>query len=147
MKYKELVQGTYVGIKFCPDTIKKLVDLQKEVGVFHRIPPSKFHVTLVHSKKPVPWESSEIKETAKTKGFRIFKTRDSGTNCLVLELDSPYLHGRFAEAMALGATYDFDEYIPHITLSYNAGDIDIEALNHNSMDINLVEEYVESLSD
>jgi patatin-like phospholipase/acyl hydrolase len=65
----------------------------------------------------------------------------------VLELDSPYLHGRFAEAMALGATYDFDEYIPHITLSYNAGDIDIEALNHNSMDINLVEEYVESLSD
>jgi len=41
---------------------------------------------------------------------------------LVAALDSDYLRDKHQTTLDHGATYDFPEYIPHVTLSYNVGD-------------------------
>jgi len=45
-----------------------------------------------------------------------------------------------------GATHDFDSFKPHVTLSYNIGDLDISTLNPSDIgDINIVSEFGEDL--
>lgn len=50
------------------------------------------------------------------KGFKLLGENE---NCLVAELDSPDLYNVHNELKELGANWDYPEFTPHITLSYN----------------------------
>ena len=66
----------------------------------------------------------ELPINAETAGLKIFK-QQNGKNCLVTVLKSKDLTAHHETIMdKYGATYDFDTYIPHITLSYDIGDLD-----------------------
>jgi len=140
-------KGTYAGIRFSWDTIKDLIWFIKT----HKIPSTMgvddFHSTLLFSRKHLPnyVPLGPIEEQAVFKGFDVWPNKD-GENALVMEVESQWMTDRHQELMdAHGATYDFDEYKPHVTLSYNVGDFDITTLPRFAAFIQLRKEYMEDL--
>ncbi len=68
------------------------------------------------------------------------------SNVLVQCFDCPDLEKRHTDLMGEhDAQYDFDEYKPHITLSYNVGDASAEDFEPFNRPINVVSEYSEEL--
>ena len=66
---------------------------------------------------------SEI--VAKPTELHVFETFDK-KRALVIKLDCPYLLERHKYLMQkYDLTYDYNEYIPHITLSYDIGEMEI----------------------
>ncbi len=151
----ETPDGTYAGLKFNSKTkniINKYIQHNK---IPNSLNVNKIHSTLLYSRnylpeyKPVgkfnePW-------TGKPKHFSIFKSNPKnggdGSNCLVLEYECKKQSARFAELMKKhDATYDFDEYKPHITLSYDVGNLDYKNLPMIEEELEIVEEYGEDLN-
>lgn len=152
MRYSELFEeqepGTYVGVRFTPETIEGLAKFQKDHDVPNPLDPEKFHTTVVYSREPVEWtpqvDLTDVDVSAT--GFEVFDTRD-GQKCLVLRLESEFLQDRFDSAIEAGATHDFPDYKPHITLSYDIGHFEVKKLPTPDVAIVLDHEYVEPLKD
>lgn len=121
--------GTYVAAYFHPETVEGLTRHQEALGLTNPDDPHEFHTTIVYSRRSVPWEPVDgLEVEAKPLKWEAWNTRD-GKRCLVLLLDCDWLHDRFSDAMMAGATYDFPDYKPHITLSYNVDEsLDPDAL-------------------
>ncbi len=120
-----------------------------------RVQSSKLHSTVLYSKKYLPnYKAQGELETpiiGTPKKFSVWETqpdKDGETaNSLVLQYDASELVAHHQKLMKEhGATYDFDEYKPHVTLSYNIGDLDISKLDPSNIgNINIVSEYGEDL--
>ncbi|ACL78364.1 hypothetical protein [Escherichia phage CLB_P2] len=120
MKTEDFAQGLYVAAKFSELTLDALENLQRTLKVPNPVPREKFHSTICYSRVNVPYTvASGSFEVASTGHLEVWKHGDSPV--LVLVLDSEYLKCRHQYARTLGATHDFDDYTPHITLSYNVG--------------------------
>lgn len=142
---EKVPDGTYVAVRFSHDTVDRLKQLQDDLDIPNPLDPEEFHTTLVYSRKPIDWEEEDC-EGVEAKPLRLEKweTR-SKDHCLVLLIDCPHLHKRFDKAMDLGATYDFPDYKPHITLSYSVGkDFDVDSPTLDFA-IELAHEYSEPL--
>lgn len=147
-------KGTYAGVRFNTDTIAAIEKFQNEHGISNPVPLDKLHTTLLYSRKYLPDYSPagayDPPEVGKAKGFDVWESQadESGhkTKCLVMEFDCPGIIARHKKLMkAHDATYDFDEYKPHITLSYDF-DGDVNKLPEFTNAINIVEEYGEDLN-
>lgn len=146
--------GTYIGAHFSKETTDKLKALAKELKIDNVVPREKMHVTIVYSRKPFTnfQIKGKMKEAWKGKPekLEIFPTQ-SGSRALVLRFDCPELterHWYFRNEH--GATYDYDEYKVHATLSYDVGkewqipkDLDIGKFVDS---IEIDEEYYEPLN-
>lgn len=114
--------GLYVAAKYSNRTLDQIEKLQRVLRVPNPVPREKIHSTICYSRVNIPYVTSagsfEVSDGGK---LEIWDTQDGKT--LVLVLDSEYLTTRHNYARVLGATHDFDEYIPHITLSYNVGEL------------------------
>ncbi|AIX12132.1 RNA ligase [Citrobacter phage Moon] len=120
MKFQDFSSGLYVAAKFSEQTLDEIENLQRDLKVPNPVPRHKIHSTICYSRVNVPYVVSTGSFEVATKGhLEIWDTQDGRT--LVLVLDSEYLKFRHQYARALGATHDFDDYTPHITLSYNVG--------------------------
>lgn len=112
----------YVGVRFDGDSVEALTKLNQ--GVENKTSPAEFHVTVAYSRKPISLSALgnlEPPVSVKAKHYSIFHTQ-TGENCLVLEVESPDLTARHREIIdSYGASYDFPDYKPHITLSYDCG--------------------------
>lgn len=80
-----------------------------------------FHTTVLYSTENVDRllaykPSLSFPLVADVVGYEVFGDEK---NCLVLKLDHPDLHNVFNELKSLGASYDYDSYIPHLTLTYS----------------------------
>jgi len=118
--------GKYIGIRFTPETKSRLRDIIDSEGVPNGLRDESIHSTVAYSKgSNIPGYKVagqfEEPEEATIKSFTIFPSQD-GKNCLVAKLDAPTLVDKHNKTMDHGANYDFDEYIPHVTLSYDAGE-------------------------
>ena len=141
--------GTYVSVGFSDDTVDRLRELQEELDIPNPLDPEEFHTTIAYSRKPIEWDEIDC-EGVEAKPLRLekWKTHSEDKHCLVLLLDCPHLQDRFDKAMDLGATFDFPEYKPHITLSYDVGDdFDTDSADSSILDfaIQLAHEYSEPL--
>ena len=148
-------RGTYAGLRFSKESLAKIEAYLKQNHLPNATRPSKLHVTLLYSR--IPCDDYEAPGKLKTPyvckvdGFEIFKTSSpdpskEGWNALVARLDCPELIARHKLLMEeYGATYDFDEYIPHFTLSYNIEDLDWKSLPKFSGTLELDFEYSEEL--
>ncbi|ADO19497.1 hypothetical protein [Escherichia phage PSD2001] len=120
MTLNEVSEGLYVAAKFSELTLDALENLQRSLKVPNPVPREKFHSTICYSRVNIPYVvASGSFEVANSGHLEVWKTDDGST--LVLVLDSDYLSCRHMYARALGATHDFPDYTPHITLSYNVG--------------------------
>jgi PBSX family phage portal protein len=84
------------------------------------------HVTIAHSQDSVHWKSvSPSTDTLEIKnGLRVVAPLGV-KGAVVLLISSPELQQRFEQLSKMGATSDFPSYVPHITLTYEPGDLDL----------------------
>ena len=140
------IPGTYVGARFDEDTKTAVADFQDGASIPNALDPEKLHVTIAYSRVELP--DFEVQDQVDWNGtfeaFDIFPGED-GTRCLVLLFTCPELSAEWQKAMDMGATWDYDGYHPHITLSYDVGDFDITKLPDYDGPIRIVEEYKEPL--
>lgn len=146
----ETEQGAYVAVKFSQESVGNVEKFRNETGVKNPLESSEFHCTLIYSAKP-PNAPIKVKgaldEAAAVTGLKIFVAKDE-KNALVLTLSSDFLQKRHKELMEeYDLSYDFEEYIPHITISYDCGDYDIDHIEIPDYlkDLEIVLEYKESL--
>jgi len=157
-KKKEKVEekGTYAGVRFDDDTTKRIKTYAVDNKIPDRLESRKLHTTLLYSKKNLPdyVAPGDIEEplVGKPTGFDVWESQpdDDGvkSNCLILLYDCSELVERHKDLMSQHeAEYDYDEYKPHVTLSYNIGDLDVSKLNAEDIgDINITTEYQEELN-
>ncbi len=81
------------------------------------------HVTLAYSRTPVDWDKPEFQMDPRpltiSGGERALAKFNGGA--VVLEVESRALSQRWAQFVMAGASWDFPDYRPHITLGYDEG--------------------------
>ena len=138
--------GVYVSGEFKEDLEAKIKQFASENKV-PNIMTKTFHTTIMYSKYFDYKEVQDVQYTAKPKKFTVFES--NGDRVLTIEFESEDLVNRHNELMKIkGATYDYDEYIPHMTISYNIGNfdetkLDIKDVEH--IDFTVVKEIGEKL--
>ena len=141
--------GTYAKAVPCKDSKNKIAELVNLLNINNSVSPHSLHTTVTYSRKVVPeLESSVLPEPiiATPIGFAIFKS--NMYNCLVILLESLGLNSLHQQAMALGATYDYDQYHPHITVSYDfQGEVPDDEILDVIGNLNFIEVIVEDLID
>ena len=143
--------GTYVGVKLSKKSKTELFNLAKDLKIPNMLDKSKYHITVIYSRKYLPTFEALGKYDkpiiATPQKFSIFGAKND-ENCLVLELNCPEIIKRHKHIMKLyDAVYDFDVYKCHITLSYDVEDFDIKNVSYESLkELEIVEEYKENLN-
>lgn len=154
-KFKEFLKeseevGTYVGGRIDSEVSADLVNLSKEYleGSINE----EIHTTILYSTKPCP-EYKELGEVSYNAVYDALHIFQGETNVLVVKLSSQDLINRHETLMEEHqASYDFPEYIPHITLSYDVGDLKVEDIDSEfidklkEMDFTITYEYYEPLN-
>ncbi|QJT71868.1 hypothetical protein TH1_186 [Shewanella phage Thanatos-1] len=137
------MNGTYAAVKFSDRCVADIVAIQESLNLAYPVSPDKLHSTVVYSKgKEIPFVPLSVEKILATKAWlEVFNTHDS--NVLVLRFDSEYLQSRHDYGTILGANYDFDEYLPHITLSYDVGAVTYEGVYDINIEMNY--EYTEAI--
>jgi hypothetical protein len=90
------------------------------------------HVTVLYSKTPVDWfdmgeawSNDDGKLTVQPGGPRaVLALGDKGA--VVLRFASSDLSWRHQSMVERGASHDFDEYAPHVTITYNGSGVDLD---------------------
>lgn len=127
--------GTYAAVKFDKATVHTLQEFIKDQNIPNKITPKKMHCTLLFSTKNLPdYEPlGKLDPTlvGKPTTFEIWESQpdenNETANCLVLNFDCKELVDRHKKLMDdHKATFSFDEYKTHVTLSYDIGDMKID---------------------
>ena len=127
--------GTYVSLDLSEQS-KALLDnfVEMNLGLTERVNANSYHITIIYSRTPVPSAENYLHMTsplpveAKAVAYEVFPTKSDG-HCLVLRLECPYANRLNTELGKQGATSDYDEYKPHLTIAYDTTqDIDPHTL-------------------
>lgn len=157
MKLGELMEaqkpGTYAGVDVDEDTEEAITAFMEANDIPNPIPPKKLHTTLLYSRKHLPEYKAQGKIDPPYIGvpteLEIWKTQDKQANCLVLKYDCPELVERHKFLMKEhGATFDYEQYTPHLTLSYNIGELTLDDIGDPKEHIEQIvisKEYSENL--
>lgn len=112
-----------------------LIKFAKDQGIKEIIDQKELHVTVAFSKTKVDWSEFE-KDTSdldiSLKNAKLEKLWDA----IVIKFDSDALQKRWKAYTDGGASWDYDDYMPHISLSYN-NDQDISKMDNFSWDLTL----------
>ena len=161
MRLEELTEksdekGTYAGVRFDDQTVKSLQKYIKDNKIPNAIAAGKMHCTLLYSKKHLPEykPSGDIDPPMKGTPTDLEKWKsqpdDDGnvSQCLVLKFDCDELVERHKKLMdEHKATFGYDEYKTHVTLSYDIGDMEIKDLPPVDIkELIINKEYGEELS-
>ncbi|QJA43086.1 hypothetical protein [Phaeobacter phage MD18] len=96
-----------------------LMDYAYRIGIEN--PVLDMHVTLAYSSSPVDWDKPEFQMDPRpltvSGGSRSLTKFDGGA--IVLELESRALSQRWAQFVMAGASWDYTDYRPHVTLGYD----------------------------
>lgn len=150
--------GTYAGLRFSNKSINKFNKLIDRFDIPNKVGDDIFHSTLLFSRKHLPKFKALGKLKNKMIGIpntcEIWNTSgDKPKQALVLKFGCKEQIHRHKELMDLHkGTYDFPNYIPHVTLSYNVGeDFDLDELNkyikdnRDKLELEIDSEYQEEL--
>lgn len=112
------------------------------------------HVTIIHTRTPMDWikvgepeswsQNSKGGMTVNAGGPRLMERFGEAT---VLQFASSQLAWRHEDIKRLGAETDYPEYQPHITISWDANDIDISKVEPYRGEIILGEEVFSEVKD
>jgi len=147
-KTTQAIEGLYAAVTFTDLTTSQLLNITKSIPNGEK----EFHSTLLYSRVSLPtyvpqgeifpvWE-------APSSLYSLEKWIDTdGKTILVLTYSCKNLEDRHSYLMNKhNATYDFDEYKPHITLSYDIPEeFNIDNINIEELEIQISNEYAEKL--
>ncbi|OGT55492.1 MAG: hypothetical protein A3E01_09295 [Gammaproteobacteria bacterium RIFCSPHIGHO2_12_FULL_63_22] len=112
-----------------------LVDWAKANGFASTLAATDMHVTVLYSRAPVDpmkmgrdWSEDEKgRIIVRPGGPRAIERL--GENAVVLRFVAPSLEYRHRDLIEAGGSHDYDEYRPHVTLSYTVpDDVDLDAI-------------------
>ena len=115
---EETTRGTYSSLRLSERSQHKLYTWLEKNDIPHSLEAKEYHCTVVYSRKAVPELSNKDVDTpiaASASGWKILGKDE----CLVILLDSAKIEDLFDVATKLGAESDYDEYMPHLTVSAN----------------------------
>lgn len=117
--------GTYASFKLSQASKIDLFNHVTFIGIPEAVDKEQYHATVIYSRKEIPeayeYNNLEGSFIAFGKEWKIFPSKDMG-KCLVLLLDFPSAVGYHTQFMDMGATYDYPEYLPHITIATHFDD-------------------------
>lgn len=116
--------GTYIAVQLSNSSQKLLDNYVTGMNIPNAADPNQYHSTVIYSRKGIPDAVNykfKLPLKAKIKEWKLFDTKfgQSG-KCLVAIMDSPELENAHKEIRnKYGATHDYPDYHPHITISYD----------------------------
>jgi len=131
----------------------KIISWFKAQGLKTTLPADDMHVTLIYSKSPVDWmkmggypSTTSGDLTIPEGGPRVMEAFGPDKSATVLLFYSPDLKWRNSEMREGGASSDFQEYNPHITITYQRpADLPIENIEPYKGEIVLGPECFEDI--
>jgi len=115
------------------------------------LPPGDLHVTICYSTQPIDWMRIPEPWDEKEDGSLIIKpggpraVGSLGPRAVVLFFNSTVLHWRHETIKQMGASWPYDTYQPHVTLTYEKDDLDLEDVDPYTGAIHLGPEQFEEL--
>lgn len=108
----------------------ELLDWARSQGFTSTLPAEELHVTVIYSKRPVNWfgmgqfGSNTGEVIVGPGGPRMVEPlgEDGAVALLFQSVDLQWRHREMRDA---GASWDYPSYLPHVTLTYEAGEIDL----------------------
>jgi hypothetical protein len=107
----------------------EVVDWAKGQGFAKTITADDMHVTVAFSRITVDWDTFTEDHSVLTispGGQRSVERLGPNAEAVVLRFESEALQERWAQFINAGASWDFDDYRPHITITFDAPDINVE---------------------
>ncbi len=118
-----------------------ILEWARAAGFKSTLPPDDLHVTVAYSKTPVDWGkfAPEPDDLANEEGApgRAVERLGADGEAVVLRFSSPSLEDRWKAFVDGGASWDYPEYRPHLTISYDAGDVDVNQVEPYAGEIQL----------
>jgi hypothetical protein len=109
-----------------------IVKWAKEQGFAKTLAADDLHVTIAYSKRPVDWKQATPRDSTVTvtEGERGVEALGASGDAIVLRFSSDRLADRHQQFRDIGASWDWPEYNPHLTIAYKGEgeDIDISAI-------------------
>lgn len=96
--------------------------------------PAEMHVTIMYSKRPVNWFKmgewgTSAGELVVPPGGPRLVERLGSDGAVALIFQSGDLQFRHREMRDAGASWDYPSFLPHVTLTYDAGDLDLSKVD------------------
>lgn len=119
----------------------------KDQGFEKTLQPSDLHVTVMYSRATVEWPEMDDDSLVirSTRNRLVAPLGDSGA--VVQKFYSKTLERRWRELCDHGCSWDWPGYIPHVTITWNAGDIDLAKIEPYKGEIVLGPEVFEKLDE
>lgn len=113
--------GTYVCLELDEDSMKRIARFIEVNHIFNGLQMADLHTTVIYSKKHCP--NLKVEEIGKVEAHveSLIQIPHDTKIILALELESPALqamHKRLRKEH--DATHDFESFLTHVTVSYNA---------------------------
>lgn len=105
---------------------KEFIAWAKSQGFAKVLAPEELHVTVCYSREATDLGAAgdSTANLTVTGGVRVVSPLgDSGA--VVLKFESDELQKRWGEFRAAGASWDYESYQPHVTITYKNGDLDL----------------------
>ncbi|MDH1074586.1 DUF1073 domain-containing protein [Pseudomonas nitroreducens] len=109
-----------------------IIDWAKAQGFETTLPAEDLHVTVAYSKTPVDWMAVAQAWTNKPNGNLTSSAggprmiEKFGEGAIVLLFNNTELTWRHQDILDAGGSWDFPEYQPHITFTYQPGSVDLD---------------------
>lgn len=121
-EYAKHKDGTYVSFELSQQS-RELLDnfVEMNLGLTERVDKSTYHITIIYSRTPVPDAekfAGATEATAFVSGYEVFPTKNDG-KCLVMRVVCPNASALNTVLGKMGATSDYPEYKPHLTVAYD----------------------------
>ena len=119
--------GLYVSRNLTPACAEAFTAWATEQGFANLTPAHELHATIVYSKKPLTLEPEGGEILILDDGNRLIQPLgDKGA--VVLRFGSVAFKDRWQRAMAPGASWDYEGFHPHVTITYDAGGKDLSTV-------------------
>lgn len=110
------------------DNPEDILEWAAAEGIPNLLDPDDLHVTIAFSREAVDWDSVGIApaelDIPASVSRRVEPLGDKGA--VVLKFASSQLQTRWHKVMSAGASWDFDGFHPHVTLSYRAEGVNLD---------------------
>ena len=109
----------------------EIIEWAKSQGFETTVPASDLHVTIAYSRSPVDWMKVGEPWSGNSKGELSLAPGGArlidkfGEGAVVLLFNSSELSWRHVSIVEAGASWDWPEYQPHITFTYEPGSVDL----------------------
>jgi hypothetical protein len=105
-----------------------VVSWAKSQGFTTTLPPESLHVTIAYSREAVEWPEPKL-DTVRAGLPAVREVSTLGDEgAVVLKFESTTLENRWSEMLKSGASWDWDSYQPYITISWDAGGLDLSSV-------------------